>query len=122
MSVAVGVSGGGPGRSTAVLALRGSVGAATMVAMTRFERDVAAVLASIGPGQVMTYGEVAAEAGHPGAARAVGRFLATHPGFHWWRVVTATGRLVPGQESSHATLLAAEGVLVADGRVAFPQR
>ena len=34
----------------------------------------------LGPGDVVTYGEVAAEAGYPGAARAVGRFLATHDG------------------------------------------
>ncbi len=65
----------------------------------------------------MTYGEVAAEAGYPGAARAVGRFLATHDGQPWWRVVTGTGRLVPDHEAEHARRLRAEGIAVRNGRV-----
>lgn len=78
-----------------------------------------AVLHSLGPGEVVTYGEVAAEAGFPGAARAVGRLLATSDDdLPWWRVVTSTGRLVPGHEATHAERLRAEGVEVVDGRVA----
>lgn len=78
-----------------------------------------AVLQSLGLGEVVTYGEVAAEAGYPGAARAVGRLLATSDEeLPWWRVVTSTGRLVPGHESTHAARLRAEGVEVVDGRVA----
>jgi methylated-DNA-protein-cysteine methyltransferase-like protein len=85
---------------------------------TPFEEAVAAVLGRLAPGEVVTYGEVAAEAGHPGAARAVGRFLADHGGDQpWWRVVTTTGRLVPGHEPEHARRLRAEGVLVRYGRV-----
>lgn len=76
------------------------------------------VLHSLRPGEVVTYGEVAAEAGYPGAGRAVGRVLATGgDGLPWWRVVTAAGRLVPGHEAEHARRLAAEGVAVADGHV-----
>src|SRR5688572_21450275 len=83
-----------------------------------FEQAVHDVLASLRAGEVVTYGEVAAEAGRPGAARAVGRLLATSDGAHpWWRVVTASGRLVPGHEAEHARRLAAEGVEVAGGRV-----
>ena len=85
--------------------------------MTPFEEAVAEVLAGLGSGEVVTYGEVAAEAGYPGAARAVGRFLATHEGQPWWRVVTSTGRLVPQHSEEHARRLRAEGVWVADGRV-----
>ncbi len=85
--------------------------------MTPFEADVAAVLDALQPGAVVSYGEVAAEAGHPGAHRAVGRFLRDHGGHHWWRVVTSTGRLVPGSEEVQARLLTAEGVDVRDGRV-----
>lgn len=86
--------------------------------MSRFEDEVARVLASLGPGDVVTYGEVAAEAGFPGAARAVGGFLARQGGGHpWWRVVTSTGRLVPGHEAEHARRLRAEGVRVVDGHV-----
>jgi methylated-DNA-protein-cysteine methyltransferase related protein len=87
--------------------------------MSPFEQAVLEVLGSLEPGDVVTYGDVAAEAGHPGAARAVGRILATSDGdLPWWRVVTTTGRLVPGHEVEHARRLRAEGVDVVDGRVA----
>lgn len=82
-----------------------------------FAEAVAAVLAATQPGDVLTYGDVAAEAGRPGAARAVGRILAGSEGLAWWRVVTSTGRLVPGHEDEHARLLAADGVFLRDGRV-----
>jgi methylated-DNA-protein-cysteine methyltransferase-like protein len=70
----------------------------------------------------MTYGEVAEEAGSPGAARAVGNILARSDGLPWWRVVTSTGRLVPGHEQDQASRLRAEGVNVVNGRVARPKR
>jgi len=85
-----------------------------------FTDRVLAVIAAIEPGDVWTYGEVAQAAGRPGAARAVGRVLATvDAGLPWWRVVTSTGRLVPGHEADHARHLRAEGVRVdrATGRV-----
>jgi methylated-DNA-protein-cysteine methyltransferase-like protein len=85
---------------------------------TEFERDIAAVLDRLSTGDVVTYGEVAAEAGHPGAHRAVGSFLKRSDcGFAWWRVVTSTGRLVPGNEAEQARRLADEGVAVCNGRV-----
>ena len=69
------------------------------------------MILAIPEGEVMTYGEVAAEAGHPGAARAVGHLLAGSDGeLPWWRVVTSSGRLVPGHEPEHARRLRAEGV------------
>ena len=83
-----------------------------------FEEAVVAVIRSLAPGEVATYGEIASEAGRPGAARAVGRILATSDEeMPWWRVVTAAGRLVPGHEVRHAELLAAEGVATRGGRV-----
>ena len=86
--------------------------------MTSFSERVGSVLASLRPGEVTTYGEVAAEAGFPGAARAVGRLLATSAAaLPWWRVVTSKGRLVPGYEREHARRLRAEGVTVTAGRV-----
>ncbi len=89
----------------------------------QFEGDVRRVLAGLGRGTVMTYGEVALEAGHAGAARAVGTVLSRGgPGLPWWRVVTSTGRLVPGHEREQAGLLRAEGVRVADGRVVMTAR
>lgn len=85
---------------------------------TAFQLAVAEVLAQLETGDVVTYGEVAAEAGYPGRARAVGTFLAEHGRDQpWWRVVTASGRLVPGNETEHARRLRAEGVPVVDGHV-----
>jgi len=86
--------------------------------MTPFEQAVARVLDELREGDVVTYGEVAVEAGYPGRARAVGHYLARHGANHpWWRVVTASGRLVPGNERDHAARLEGEGVRVVGGRV-----
>jgi methylated-DNA-protein-cysteine methyltransferase-like protein len=89
--------------------------------MTRpdFEEAVYRVVRTLAPGEVATYGEVAAEAGFPGAARAVGNLLRRSTGLPWWRVVSAGGRLVPGGEEEQAARLRADGVsLTAAGRVA----
>jgi methylated-DNA-protein-cysteine methyltransferase-like protein len=83
-----------------------------------FTARVERVVASIPAGVVLSYGEVAAEAGSPGAARAVGHVLAAAgDALPWWRVVTAAGRLVPGLETEHAARLQAEGVVCEHGRV-----
>ncbi len=79
--------------------------------------DVIAVLGALRPGEVVSYGEVASQAGHPGAARAVGRVLRESNGLPWWRVVTADGRLVPGLEDEQTRLLRAEGITVRNDRV-----
>jgi methylated-DNA-protein-cysteine methyltransferase-like protein len=90
--------------------------------VTEFELRVDAVLRSVAPGEVVTYGEVAIEAGRPGAARAVGRVLSHSGGeYAWWRVVAAGGRLVPGHEREQARRLQAEGVTVVGNRVRGPQ-
>ena len=85
--------------------------------MTPFQKSITAVLERLQPGEVVTYGEVAAQAGFPGAARAVGSLLHDSTGLPWWRVVTSSGRLVPGSETEQARRLGAEGVLVRNGRV-----
>jgi methylated-DNA-protein-cysteine methyltransferase-like protein len=84
---------------------------------------VCEVVAGIPAGTVVTYGEVAEEAGRPGAARAVGNVLASGvAGLPWWRVVAASGRLAPGHEREQARRLRAEGVRVIDGRVSRARR
>lgn len=83
-----------------------------------FETAVRKVLIALKPGDVVTYGEVATEAGFPGAARAVGNILRGSDGLPWWRVVNAAGRLVPGHEREHAQRLRSEGVSVRNGKVA----
>lgn len=85
--------------------------------MKDFETEVCNVLTALQPGEVVTYGEVAAEAGFPGAARAVGNVLRKSDGLPWWRVVNAAGRLVPGHIPRQAELLRSEGVTVKNGRV-----
>jgi len=85
-----------------------------------FTEAVTRIVASLPAGTVVSYGEIAAEAGRPGAARAVGGVLRRSTGLPWWRVVTATGRLVPGLEAEQARRLRAEGVAIRDGRVAGP--
>lgn len=82
-----------------------------------FTEAVIRVLEALEPGDVIAYGEVATEAGYPGAARAVGNLLKTVPGLPWWRVVNAAGRLAPSSEKEQAQRLRAEGVKVVNGKV-----
>ena len=80
---------------------------------TELQTAIARVLEALEPGDVVTYGEVALEAGWPGRSRAVGRVLSESGGaFPWWRVVNASGRLVPGHEAEQARRLRAEGIEV----------
>lgn len=85
--------------------------------MTQFEEAVVRVITALQRGDVVTYGDVAAEAGYPGAARAVGTLLRNSEGLPWWRVVGAGGRIRTPVEAGQIRLLADEGVLVVDGRV-----
>ncbi len=88
------------------------------------ERRILDVIRSLGEGEVVTYGDIAADAGYPGLSRLVGRLLAIagenggeREELPWWRVVNAVGRLVPGHELEQADLLRGEGVEVRDGKV-----
>lgn len=85
--------------------------------MSSFEDAVVAVISALAPGDVVTYGEVAAEAGYPGAARAVGTLLRRSEGLPWWRVVGAGGRIRTPDPARQIRLLSDEGVLVVKGRV-----
>ncbi len=85
--------------------------------MKDFTGAVSDVLEQLGKGDVMSYSEIAEEAGYPGAARAVGNLLAVTPGLPWWRVVTQSGRLAPGHELRQTELLRSEGVTVRHGHV-----
>lgn len=94
----------------------------TEVELTPFETDVLDMIEALQSGEIVTYGEVAAEVGKPGAARAVGSTLRRHgSAVPWWRVVAANGRLVPGGEQRQTEKLTAEGVLVRKGRVVMSQ-
>ncbi len=81
--------------------------------MSRFQRTVLEEAANIPAGETRTYGWLAQKAGHPGAARAVGRALATNPlplVIPCHRVVASNGTLggYGGGLRMKATLLEAE--------------
>lgn len=82
--------------------------------MSDFSRRVLQVLAGVAYGQLVTYGELARRAGHPRAARAVGRVLAANPLPIIWpchRVVATAG---PGGFS--AGLEVKRALLLLEGR------
>lgn len=86
--------------------------------MGAFQRRVLQALSRLPWGQVTTYGELAQLAGRPGAARAVGRIMATNPlpvVVPCHRVLGADGSLTGygGGLEMKARLLALEGVDIA---------
>jgi methylated-DNA-protein-cysteine methyltransferase-like protein len=85
--------------------------------VTEFERAALNVIGRLEAGDVMTYGEVAEEAGFPGAARAVGRLLSVTDGLAWWRILGAGGRLNAPDQRAQSSLLQAEGWRIEAKRV-----
>ena len=85
---------------------------------SRFRKDVEALVAQIPRGQVTTYGDLAAMAGHPYAARIVGGIAHFgDPELPWQRVVNRFGGLAggyPGGKEAHAQHLAQEGITSTD--------
>lgn len=76
------------------------------------------VIRALSEGEVVTYGDIAEDAGYPKRSRLVGHILATtDEDVPWWRVVNSVGRLVPGHEREQSQILRSEGVKVSDGRV-----
>lgn len=87
--------------------------------MRDFPERVRAAVAALPPGDVASYGEIAAAAGSPGAARAVGRVLRDlGDEVPWWRVIRGDGRLAAPDVEEQARRLAVEGVHVAGSRAA----
>ena len=84
--------------------------------LTPFQAHVVTVVEATAPGDVLTYAEVALEAGHPGSAQAVANVLRRVPGLPWWRVVPTSGRLYRTHAPTQAPLLQAEGVHVDEER------
>lgn len=96
----------------------------TTPADDRQQRIIDAVRA-LPRGRVASYGQVAARAGLPGRARLVARVLRDAPAalaLPWHRVLRSDGRIAfpPGSRghAEQARRLRAEGVRVANGRVA----
>ena len=97
-----------------------------MKTSNQFSHDIYTLVAQIPAGHVMTYGQIAAFCGHPGAARVVGQVAHFGPpDLPWQRVVNAKGGLaagfVPDGRSGQARMLAAEGVTVVDDSVSITE-
>ena len=88
---------------------------------TEFQRRVLSAAKRIPPGRVATYGDLAALAGKPRAARAVGNIMRTarEPGVPYHRVIGAGGSLggYGGSLQIKRELLRAEGIDVGTGRI-----
>jgi methylated-DNA-protein-cysteine methyltransferase-like protein len=83
-----------------------------------FEKRVRQVLRGLKPGDLVTYGEVAEQAGFPRAARAVGNLLSKHgEGVPWWRVVRADGSLAARRRDEQVRLLESEGIRILANKV-----
>jgi O-6-methylguanine DNA methyltransferase len=91
------------------------------VANTDFAARVLSVVRRIPAGRVATYGDVAALAGRPRAARAVGNIMRDcgRADVPCHRVIAAGGRLggYGGNEVLKRALLVAEGVVIRGSRV-----
>ena len=87
-----------------------------------FRDRVYEVVASIPEGKVMTYGDIAALAGHPYAARQVGGLAHFGPTeLPWHRVVNRLGDCAAGYyggKAGHQAALEAEGIKVVEYRIA----
>ena len=92
-----------------------------MAKPSEFARRVLAAVRRIPPGRVATYADVAALAGRPRAARAVGTIMrdCTARDVPCHRVIAAAGRLggYGGNESMKRELLRAEGIVVSGTKV-----
>jgi O-6-methylguanine DNA methyltransferase len=88
---------------------------------TAFTERVLKVIERIPAGRVATYGDIAALAGNPRAARAVGTIMRTAPrqGLPCHRVVGSGGMLggYGGRTTMKAGLLRAEGVVIRGTRI-----
>ncbi len=89
--------------------------------MSDFKQKVYGLVASIPEGRLITYGDIAALAGHPYAARQVGGLAHFGPTeLPWHRVVNRLGDCASGYyggKAGHQQALEAEGIKVQDFRV-----
>lgn len=98
------------------------------VATSKPDHDaIRRAIASIPPGRVSSYGEIAKRAGLPGRSRLVGKVLGDSDGFDlpWHRVLRSSGRSAfpPGSRGfrEQSQRLRVEGVVVVNGRVNLEQ-
>ena len=91
---------------------------------TEFTAQVLSAVRKIPRGRVSTYGDIAAIAGRPNAARAVGNIMRDcgRPDVPCHRVVAAGGRLggYGGDEARKRQRLTAEGIEFSGSRIKLP--
>jgi methylated-DNA-protein-cysteine methyltransferase-like protein len=87
--------------------------------LTAFQLAVTEIVGGLSCGDLVTYADVAAEAGRPGAAQAVANVLRSAPGLPWWRVVPGDGRIYRSHRITQIPVLRGEGHAIGDdGRIA----
>jgi methylated-DNA-protein-cysteine methyltransferase-like protein len=86
-----------------------------------FRDDVYGLMAQVPYGQVTTYGDIAALAGHPYAARVVGQIAHFGPEtVPWHRLVNKSGLMARGYwggPEAHQAMLEAEGVEIVNYKI-----
>lgn len=90
--------------------------------MKMFTERIIQVIRRIPKGRVMSYGQIAACAGNPRAARQVSRALHSMSDKHdlpWHRVVNAKGQIVVKNSSRQRELLELEGVVVIHDKISM---
>jgi len=91
-----------------------------------FREDVYALMAQVPYGHVATYGDIAALAGHPYAARVVGQIAHYGPDtVPWHRLVNKLGVMASGYwggPEAHRVMLASEGVEIIDFKIVGMER
>lgn len=92
-----------------------------------FREDVYKLVQSIPSGRLMTYGQIAAICGHPGAARVVGQIAHFGPSIYpWHRVVNINGGLavgfVPDGQKGQQALLLEEGFAIKEYKIVNLER
>ena len=90
--------------------------------MTEFTRMVIEIIQNIPEGKIMTYGQIAKNAGDPWGARQVVRILNSMSvsfALPWHRVINSKGEIGLGGAGGEEqiTRLMAEGVLVENGKI-----
>lgn len=91
------------------------------------KQKIIEAIRGVPPGEVSSYGRIAAKAGYPGRARLVARILSEsdQPDLPWHRVLRSSGQIAFPPDSAmfaeQARRLHAEGVAVSNGRVKMPK-
>jgi methylated-DNA-protein-cysteine methyltransferase-like protein len=85
--------------------------------LTPLQSRILRAVENLAVGEVVSFGDVAARAGRPDAARAAGAVLAGAADYPWWRVVYSDGHLPPCNPGLQAQRLTEEGVLLRGFRV-----